>query len=335
MPRPCQIRLAAVFALLMIALPLFAAEPEPALEPLESRLAGVWRQVGATDEAKSETVEITPSFWAVAVGGKLEHRERVLGMREGELVVNRFGNRIGMKVTLEGDTLTVRYSDPKTTYDPEPAVQEKRYERVASRPAFFDVEPLALGDGSNPIADERLQALRAELARRMELDQGARKPFEKPGAARATPEEIQRMREIDADNTAWLIETIGEVDWIDTARFGTEAAQAAFLIVQHSGQLRLMKTALPAIEKDLAARGGRDGSAYALLHDRTHMWLGLEQSYGSQIGFGPEGMFVYPIADPDNVDARRAKLGLEPLAKYLEHFLKRNGDRPPEMRKGF
>lgn len=335
MSKPREIVPAAVLALLMIAFPLLAAEPEPALEPLDGRLAGVWRQVGATDEAKSETVEVTPSFWAIAISGKLDHRERVLGMRAGELVLSRFGNRIGVKITLEGDTLAVRYTDPKTAFEPEPETHEKRYERLASRPGFFDLEPLALGDGAKPLAEERIQALRAELARRMVLDQEVRQPFTRPGAAQATPEEIQRMSEIDADNTAWLLGLIGEVGWIDTARFGAEAARAAFLIVQHSGDLRLMKTALPEIENDFNAQGGRNGSAYALLYDRTNMDLGLEQSFGSQIVFGPEGMFVYPIADPESVDTRRAKLGMPPLTTYVEHFLERNGGRPLEMRKGF
>jgi hypothetical protein len=59
----------------------------------------------------------------------------------------------------------------------------------------------------------------------------------------------------------------------------------------------------------------------ALLEDRILMRQNKKQIYGSQIvreGNGPWS--VYPIADPKNVDFRRAEVGLGPIADYLSQM---------------
>ena len=76
-------------------------------------------------------------------------------------------------------------------------------------------------------------------------------------------------------------------------------------------------------------RGELDGQEFALLYDRLALGLGGLQRYGSQLGRTPEaGLFVSPLEDPDNVDARRAELGMIPLVQYLEFFRKDGGPLP-------
>ena len=142
------------------------------------------------------------------------------------------------------------------------------------------------------------------------------------------------MREVDLDNTAYLRRLLSEVGWIDAARFGPEAAQAAWLIVQHSADLVLMSTILPEIE-ELVRAGAEDANRFALLYDRTQIWLGRRQRYGSQIFFGPDGMFLAPLEDPEGGDGRRAELGMVPLAVYLEKFRERNDGREVPIRHEF
>jgi hypothetical protein len=48
--------------------------------------------------------------------------------------------------------------------------------------------------------------------------------------------------------------------------------------------------------------------------------LGKRQIYGSQVSLGPQGSYVLPLEDPDNVDKRRAAVGLPPIAEYLKHY---------------
>jgi hypothetical protein len=60
----------------------------------------------------------------------------------------------------------------------------------------------------------------------------------------------------------------------------------------------------------------------ALLEDRINLGNGKRQIYGSQIGTNPETKlnYVLPLEDPDNVDKRRAEVGLEPLADYVIYW---------------
>jgi len=56
----------------------------------------------------------------------------------------------------------------------------------------------------------------------------------------------------------------------------------------------------------------------AYLTDRVAVAAGKEQTYGTQVGCGPDGAGPRtPIAEPETVDERRAAAGLAPLADYF------------------
>lgn len=63
-------------------------------------------------------------------------------------------------------------------------------------------------------------------------------------------------------------------------------------------------------------------NALALLEDRVALGEGRRQIYGSQIGRDEQTQkhYVLPLEDPDNVDQRRAEVGLEPLADYVKSW---------------
>jgi hypothetical protein len=65
-----------------------------------------------------------------------------------------------------------------------------------------------------------------------------------------------------------------------------------------------------------------DKSSLALLIDRVRMGNDEPQLYGSQLRMNQEtGQWeLYDLADPAEVDMRRAEMGLEPLADYLARF---------------
>jgi hypothetical protein len=65
-----------------------------------------------------------------------------------------------------------------------------------------------------------------------------------------------------------------------------------------------------------------EGSSLALLEDRVALGQGKLQIYGSQIGRDPDTQLYYvsPLLDPDNVDKRRAEVGLGPLSEYVTHW---------------
>ena len=302
------------------------------LGPVDPAVLGVWEQVEPASEPRVR-IEITDDFCARVEGEKLAYRSPVLGQREdGTLVVSLFCNRIDHRVEIDGDSLTLTLTHAKTKFRPEPETERVTYRRLAERPAELDLRPMDLGDGARPLGDERVAALRAELIERGERDQEIRRAFQKPDAV---SEEIQeQMKAIDADNVAFLVELLAEVGWIDPGRFGSEASRAAWLIVQHSGDLALMSAVLPALETAVR-ESGAGGSNFALLWDRSRIWLGHKQRYGSQVFFGPEGAFIAPLEDPETVDQRRAELGLDPLDDYRAFFVERNDGKPLPIRTEF
>ncbi len=71
--------------------------------------------------------------------------------------------------------------------------------------------------------------------------------------------------------------------------------------------------------KDLAQKGELPIKTVALMEDRVLLGEGKKQIYGSQIMTDYNGKtFVRPIEDPDNVDARRFAIGLNPMAEYVK-----------------
>lgn len=63
-------------------------------------------------------------------------------------------------------------------------------------------------------------------------------------------------------------------------------------------------------------------NSLALLIDRIEIREGRKQRYGSQIGTNPNNktLYVLPLIDPDNVDKRRAEVGLGPISEYVKNW---------------
>lgn len=74
--------------------------------------------------------------------------------------------------------------------------------------------------------------------------------------------------------------------------------------------------------REAVKNGKAQGSSLALLEDRVAIGQGRRQIYGSQIGRDPETnqYYVLPLEDPNNVDKRRAEVGLSTLAEYVMNW---------------
>lgn len=162
------------------------------------------------------------------------------------------------------------------------------------------------------VSGEEIEAIRTELADRAARDQAVRSDVA-PGDSAAA----EAMVRVDAENTTWLRGLIQRVGWISRDRFGAEAARAAFMLVQHSGDVRLMLTALPQIERELPTGRG-NGQDYALLYDRAMTHLAEAQRYGTQASQDADGSWAVRCLESDlMVDDYRGRLGLSPLSDYL------------------
>jgi hypothetical protein len=126
--------------------------------------------------------------------------------------------------------------------------------------------------------------------------------------------ETEKMHQVDAKHRARLTKIIDEHGWPGKSLVGLEGAQAAWLIVQHSdADVKFQRRCLELLKS--AAEGEVKMDHIVYLTDRVLVNEGKPQRYGTQMG---ENFEPRPIEDAENVDKRRAEVGLPPLAEYVK-----------------
>jgi predicted RNA-binding Zn-ribbon protein involved in translation (DUF1610 family) len=155
-------------------------------------------------------------------------------------------------------------------------------------------------------------ALRDELLRRAAIDRAAREAYA------GDPAEMTRLMAIDADNTGWLTGIIDQSGWPGRSQVGDEAARAAWLLAQHAdcrpaAQRRFWQCLQSAVARDEASPAD-----LARLTDRVRLASGQKQIYGTQLTARAGRYVATRLCKPSSVDARRAAVGLEPLAAQIE-----------------
>jgi len=171
--------------------------------------------------------------------------------------------------------------------------------------------------------------LREELLKRLAADQKIRMELNQKYKGSLPPEELEAMTKLDKENTAWIKQKMSKHGWLGTSLVGMDGAQAAFILVQHAvHDAEFQKQALELLHKAVA-----DGEAFpvhlAFLTDRVRLAQGKPQVYGTQTRVTKEGKFeVPPIEDEANVDKRRADVGLEPIADYIQKMRQRYDKSP-------
>ncbi|WP_189438162.1 DUF6624 domain-containing protein [Pseudovibrio japonicus] len=171
-----------------------------------------------------------------------------------------------------------------------------------------------------------LSNVRAELLNMAENDQDIRKVFVKEGYTDLT---AQKMHEIDTRNTQRLKEIIGYYGWLKTEDIETDGLNAIWLIIQHSPDYDFQEEFLPFAKRSFHA-GELSGQNYALLTDRVLVHNGKAQRYGTQFKIGTDQKAIpYTIADPQNVDKRRADVGLPSLSQYSDLLNNYYSDKQP------
>jgi hypothetical protein len=174
-------------------------------------------------------------------------------------------------------------------------------------------------------------ALARELLAMEQRDQQARNRATKEGAVVLEDSEIGKaIRRVDTANTARLKEIVDEYGWPGRSLVGERASRSAWLLAQHADlDLKFQKRALEMMEAMPDDEIVRRDVAY--LSDRVLVAAGKKQRYGTQLECR-DGELVgrTPIADKDNVDARRAKVDMEPLADYKQSYIDTYGECPEE-----
>jgi len=185
---------------------------------------------------------------------------------------------------------------------------------VREEPGFARVvERVAANDAKRNAAQK--PELRDELLRMVEEDQAVRRAAGAAGFKDAAANE--RMKATDVKNTARMKEIIAQEGWPTKTLVGERASNAAWLLVQHADlDPAFQRQCLPLLEKTVAAGEG-SAKELAYLTDRVLVAEGKPQRYGTQFHNVDGKLALRPIEDEANVDARRAAVGLEPLAEYI------------------
>jgi len=178
--------------------------------------------------------------------------------------------------------------------------------------------------GQTPGPSE-VKELRSELEKMMDEDQKLRNRMDevekKYGPnSKELADMWKEQTEIDNRLLKRLEEIIARYGWPGRSLVGKEASLAAFLIIQHA-DYEYQKRYFPLI-KEAMKKGEIRPQEVALLEDRILMHEGKKQLYGSQLRRNNmTGKYeLWPVEDEENLDKRRASVGLEPIAEYLGHF---------------
>ena len=143
----------------------------------------------------------------------------------------------------------------------------------------------------------------------------------------AMADEDQRMRSevaaktrqwdasVDERNARRMRAIVSEIGWPTTSKVGAQAEHMAWLLVQHA-ELEFQKECFALMAREPAEEVCPQHLAY--LEDRIRVREGLPQRYGTQLQKGDGGWEPLPTMDPEDLDARREAIGLEPIAEYLD-----------------
>lgn len=138
----------------------------------------------------------------------------------------------------------------------------------------------------------------------------------------------QRMGIVDTFNTTQLKAMLDGRGWFRDDLDGAGASDWGWLIAQHADDDPAFQQKVLALIKAGLDNPGVSKADYAYLYDRVQMRTdpdgtigGREQLYGTQGRCAGAGQWEpWPIEDTQNVDARRADVGLGTLAEYKLRF---------------
>jgi hypothetical protein len=164
--------------------------------------------------------------------------------------------------------------------------------------------------------------LQAQLLAILEEDQKYRQKIEDVEAKYTYNSQEMRdlWKTINQKDSLNLIEVQKILDtkgWVGPDKIGGAANSTLFYVIQHANH-KTQLTYLPMM-REAVKNGNADASSLALLEDRTAIGEGKRQIYGSQISKNgtTQKYYIMALDDPDNVDKRRAEVGLGRISEYV------------------
>lgn len=130
---------------------------------------------------------------------------------------------------------------------------------------------------------------------------------------------VLQTNKTDSLNLIEVEKILDEHGWLGADVIGEQGNRTLFLVIQHS-DLETQLKYLPMM-REAEKLGNINRKDFALLEDRIALGQGERQIYGSQIiaDYDTGEYYVYPLIEPEKVNERRAKVGLdEPIEDYVQ-----------------
>ncbi len=120
----------------------------------------------------------------------------------------------------------------------------------------------------------------------------------------------------DSINESEVIGIIDKYGWLGTNRIGEFANQTLWLVIQHA-PIKIQEKYIPFLRISVE-KGESEGWYLAFLEDRIAMRNGENQVYGTQSKYNKVTgkNHIYPIQNPENVNEKRKRIGLETIEEY-------------------
>ncbi len=158
--------------------------------------------------------------------------------------------------------------------------------------------------------------LHDELLEMARADQSVRK-LSVSDTVSTDPLHQERMRKIDAENTARLKVIVHEFGWPTHSLAGVDGANAAWLLVQHTMDFEFQENCC-SLMGAAVVRKEASPVDLAFLIDRIRIHSGQPQIYGTQLHRVEGALRPFPIENEAGVDDRRKALGLSSLSEYIK-----------------
>ena len=153
-------------------------------------------------------------------------------------------------------------------------------------------------------------------------DQEVRAGWAKVATGSVTKEEAieyaLKLDETDSTNLASVSRILDTYGW--PSGLSDAANKAIFLVIDHS-DLKTMNKYI-GLFRDAVEKGYLSMNDLVTMEDRMLMNAGKPQKYGTQayslVENGKTVIYIWPVEEPDKLDALRKSVGLIPIEDYLE-----------------
>jgi len=124
----------------------------------------------------------------------------------------------------------------------------------------------------------------------------------------------------DSINLIIVKQILDERGWVGADVVGENGNRVLYFVIR-GADFKTQEKYLPML-REAVSKGNAIAKDLALLEDRTALRKREKQIYGTQVSYDIERgeRYVLPLLDPDNVDKRRAEVGLETIQEYISKW---------------